>query len=218
MSSLYITISGSDGGHLGPQNIYSLLQSEDESHSIKVLAIETLPNEVEKNVQRTVEAALGQLQLVEKIYLVGYSMGGAVAAQAAYVLNNKVKNAVKGLVLVATQTDGMQPLQSLDIPVLFYHGKMDQVFPAWQVETLYKKYKGPKMMIEVERLDHSCLLEAQRRSTVYSKALASHLLHSMRDFFASKPTQDFDSKIISAELPVPVMTAYEKFTSFFKRK
>jgi dienelactone hydrolase len=217
MTSLYITISGSDGGHLGPQSIYTHLQQQDETRSIKILSIETIANEIQGNVQRTVNAALEQLNNYDKIYIVGYSMGGAIAVQAALELTKKTEK-ICGLALLATQTEGLQPLKDLHIPVLFYHGKNDEYFPTWQVEGPYKKYTGPKTMIEVEGLNHALIGQAQKRSEGYSRALASHILHSMQDFFTDGPQGgDAEFGIISATVELP-QTFLDKVVAIFKRK
>lgn len=182
-----IAISGCGGGNEGPQGIYPQLKSSFLGDNVSVLPLDTLPNDIEKNVQKVKALAL-KVQGQGDLYLMGYSMGGAVAAQAAYELNQTKEGTVKGVVLLNSQTDGLQLLKDLKIPVLFYRGKEDQVVPSWQAEGPYNKYSGPKKLVELEGLDHG--FKKHKSFGRYKESLAQDLQSEINEFFFTGPNQN----------------------------
>ncbi len=186
MENLLIAISGCGGGTQGPQGIYQLFSKHCDYADI--LPFDTLPEDVQENAARI--SKIAQEHFDRSIILVGHSMGGAIAAQAAYALNQNGESPVKGLVLINTQPEGMQALKELNIPVLFYNGKNDEVFPSWQVESIYEGYKGRKRKVEIEGLDHDL-------TTRDKNALANDALAEIKGFFFEGSEEGVFSKNIA---------------------
>lgn len=175
--TLLIAISGTGGGNRGPQGIYQLLGQQTN-----ILPIDTFPGEVDKNVEKVRQISLDQFKAYENIIFMGHSMGGAVAVRAASEVNKLAPGRVKGIVLLSTQTEGLQILKDLAIPVLFYHGQEDEIFPSWQMKTPYNRCAGPKRMVLLEGLDHD--LGRKGKSKEYAHDLAKDVLSEMNNFFA----------------------------------
>ncbi len=201
MTDLLLAISGCTGGNQGPQGVYKLLREKFSNNSLHIQPVYTLPDDIIKNVQQITRIASEQLNFYDNVYVMGYSMGGTVAVQMAHELNKEGKNQIKGLVLLATQTEGMHVLSELNIPVLFYHGKEDEFFPPWQIETLFEKYPGPKKMVEIEHVGHNFAPEGALRLKSYTQVLAKHILGEISDFF-SEIKQDV--KVSNARPLVPI--------------
>lgn len=218
--NLLITISGCGGGHMGPQEIYPCLQKNYGNGSLKILPFETLPDNIQDNVNRVSEIALKNLDSFENIYLIGHSMGGAVAALAAHKLNETTDKTVKGLVLINPQTEGLQVLKKLTIPVLFYHGKEDQIFPTWQIESTYNAYSGPKRMIELEGLDHDLTQDSGRsKSKKFKNDLTKDLFSEISKFFFNGDIEEIqrENEILSRAIPcTPQKSFMETLSSIFK--
>lgn len=218
MTSLFLTISGYSGGNSGPQGVYKLLEN-DKHDGVKIVSIKTIPNKIEANVQLTCATALKNLASHDGIYLVGYSMGGAVAAQAAYELYQKIGPKLKGVVLLATQSDGLEALRDLNIPVLFYHGKKDSVCPAWQTEGSFRQCIGNKKMIEIEGLDHDLgYLNEVKPSKNHAQDLARDIFNEISTFFLNAPAEkDLSDNIISKELPRTIVQLQPKKGNWFSQ-
>lgn len=184
MTDLLLAISGSRGGDQGPQGVYKLFQKKFSNNSLHIQPVYTLPEDVLKNVNQITRIASDQLNSYENVYVMGYSMGGEIAVRVAYELNKTGKNRIKGLVLLATQTEGMHILKELNIPVLFYHGKEDEFFPTWQIETVFEKYQGPKKMIEIEQVGHNFAPKGALSLKSYTQVLAKHIFVEISDFFS----------------------------------
>ncbi|MBS3903841.1 MAG: dienelactone hydrolase family protein [Simkania sp.] len=184
MTNLVLAISGSGGGNRGPQGIYTLFQKYWSTASTTVLRVDTLPDSVQENVDRICDIVSRNHPFYDNCYILGYSMGGAVAIEATRKLNQTAENRVKGIALLATQTDGLQTLERLNVPVLFYHGTKDPIFRIWEIESAYNKYTGPKKMVRVEGLGHSLAHEGNRFvSTRYINNLAKHIIGEISAFF-----------------------------------
>ena len=196
-----IAISGCGGGNQGPQGIYPELQKLYENDSLKVLPFDTLPDDVEANVERVSKIASQHLGTGKAIYLMGHSMGGAVAAQAAAELNQGTEKPVKGVVLLNSQTDGLQYLDDLNIPVLFYQGEADDVFPPWQIESTFKYYPGIKKMVKIGGLDHGLSNGNIPASEEFTQSLSKDLYSEVSSFlFNGSCKSIIVSKTISAPL------------------
>jgi pimeloyl-ACP methyl ester carboxylesterase len=184
-----IAISGSSGGNSGPQGVYSELQSHYQDETLSVSRLDTSPDEIDENVKKVLKAA----EKADEVYLMGYSMGGAVAASAAGQLGDKLK----GVVLLNTQTEGLYCLKNLNVPVLFYHGSEDEYFPKWQVEGLFKGYSGPKKWVELEGLNHGF----RSSSGQYTQSLASELHSEISHFFFEGSYIEENGTEITKSLP-----------------
>lgn len=194
-----IAISGCGGGNKGPQEIYRYLEKACQSHSLKIVRFDTLPDDELGNVDGVSNIALEIIRSGGNIYVVGHSMGGGVAALAAHQLNQIHPRTVKGLVLIDTQTEGLQVLQRLVIPVLFYHGREDEIFPVWQIESHYQRYSGPKRMVEIKDLDHNLRhVRYPTKSEVYTRDLALDLFSEITDFFFTRGVKK--EEIVTREL------------------
>lgn len=220
--SLLIAISGSGGGNKGPQGIYPCLQQLYGSDNLRILPFETLPNDIDKNVEEVSKVVLSNAASYKNIYLVGYSMGGAVAALAANKINDTHQGTVKGLVFLDTQTDGLIVLKKLKIPALFYHGKEDQCFPAWQIESVYRSYSGPKRMVELEGLDHD-LSQGSASSKEFSQDLAKDIFAEISNFFFNEGLKEPNERneIITRSISLTPKeknsALYDFFLSFFQK-
>lgn len=188
MSKLILTISGSSGGDRGPQGIYRLFPGYLNDHSVTVLSVDTIPDSVQENVVKVIQIAQERINLYDRIYLVGYSMGGAVAVQVAHhLIKTTGTDRVAGIVLLSTQTDGLQPLKELDIPVLFYCGSEDEYFPLWQIKPHSENYKGQKRFVQVDHLKHDLSpINYSYISSRYINSLAKDVTDEMNSFFNNK--------------------------------
>lgn len=184
-----IAISGSSGGNQGPQGVYSELQSHYQDETLSVSRLETSPDEIDGNVEKVLKAA----EKADEVYLMGYSMGGAIAAIAAGQLGDKLK----GVVLLNTQTEGLYCLKDVNVPVLFYHGSEDEYFPKWQVEGLFQDYSGPKKWIELEGLNHGF----RSPQGGYTKTLAKELHSEISHFFFEESYLEENGTEITKSLP-----------------
>lgn len=207
MTSLLITVSGYSGGSAGPQNIYSLFHNFCDK-SLTVLSIDTVPNDIEANVKKVKEVVSQLLQQYDAIYFMGYSMGGAVVAEAAYQVKDLTNGKLKGAVLLSSQTDGIAKLNELSIPVLFYHGKKDQIFYDWEIESLFSRIQGKKKLIFAEDLTHELRFKDSAPFKDHSHILAKDIVKEFEVFF-STPSQDqhiAESNIIIKKLPLKTET------------
>ncbi len=202
-----IAISGCSGGDQGPQGVYSELQSRYQNDSLSISPLDTSPDEIDGNVEKVKELAR-EVEGVKEVYLIGYSMGGVIAAQAAHELKGKVK----GLVLLNSQIEGLQYLNDLDIPVLFYQGKKDEIFPGWQMKSTFQGYKGPKKWIALEGLDHG--FKNPQIQGRYTRTLASELHSEMSSFFFEKSHQKEDGTEVNKSISVDNQGLIRKLLSF----
>ncbi len=196
-NDLLITTSGCSGGSGGPHGVYHCLQQFLTGYNVSVMPVKTIPKSVDKNVKKITDLILKNLDNYQDFYLAGWSMGGATAVQVAYKINNELKiDRVKGIVLLATQTDGAQPLRDLKIPVIFYHGREDNTIPFWNNEGTYDKYKSKKRIFVVESLGHEF--------TENVNTFAQHISANMADLFfqgcSTNDTTDNSNDVIAVDL------------------
>jgi pimeloyl-ACP methyl ester carboxylesterase len=188
---------------------------------LKFLPIDTLPNVVLENVERVTKIAQEQLCFYDNIYLAGHSMGGAIAALAAHEINKIAEGSVKGVVLIGTQTDGLQVLKEIRVPILFYHGKEDEYFPTWQIESIYTNYPGPKMMVALEGLDHDLGVQGHSKSNGCSHDLARDFIAEFSNFFFSLNHDTYleaPKEIISRKVTLtPKSGLFQRIGAFFSK-
>jgi pimeloyl-ACP methyl ester carboxylesterase len=139
--------------------------------------------------------AMGKLAAGHKRYIVGHSLGGAIAAELA-----RRHPEADGLVLEATFTsvndmieqspwsflpvgliltqrfDTLSKMAEIRMPVIVVHGTRDSIVPFHMGERLYEAVKGPKRFIRVEGAGHHNLSGAgydQYRAAVRELFLGS---------------------------------------------
>ncbi len=210
MTTLLIAISGCSGGNKGPLEVYSRLQSHWDTKEVRVLQLETIPDSVIENIELVVKTVLDQpTSSYKDVFLVGYSMGGAVALGAAASLLEKQICKVKGIALLSTQTDGLQVLTTLNLPILFYHGSRDEFFQPSEIKRFYNKYEGPKKMVIVSKGGHN--LGPKYAASPYGKALARNIADDIKGLFrATKETSPNEpqTKIIPRTLRESTANAF----------
>lgn len=195
-TKVVIAVSGCGGCNQGPQQIYSMLQKLYGNDSLTVFPVDTLPDNIEENVATVISIALKYLSDSKDIYLMGYSMGGAVAVQAANELNQRAERPVKGVVLLNSQIEGLQYLNGLDVPVLFYQGEADSVFPLWQIESIFTEYSGLKRMVKMADLNHELSQENISSSKEFMQCLAKTIFSEMSCFLFNSRLNEHESKSI----------------------
>jgi pimeloyl-ACP methyl ester carboxylesterase len=162
-NDLIIAISGAGGGTSGPQGFYDYLKPYMANEDISVIQMETIPGNIHDNASRVAETVSRNFDRFRNIYLMGWSMGGAVAILSTYQINiEKQTDTIKGLILLAPQSDGIQLLKELKVPVLFCHGKKDETVPLWTVQGRYDQYQGMKEIVLFEGLDHDFSLNGEK--------------------------------------------------------
>ena len=117
--------------------------------------------------------ALARLAPGHPRYIVGHSLGGAIAAElarrhpeAAGLVLEATFTSVSGMIaqspwgflpvgLVLTQNfDTLAKMREIHVPVLIAHGTRDSIVPFPMGETLYAAANGPKRFIRVEGAGH----------------------------------------------------------------
>lgn len=184
---LLICISGSGGGNSGPNGLYNFLQTYLTKHDFRVLQFDTLPNGVEPNVNKLIKLILTHFNVYKDIYLMGWSMGGAVAINVAYYINHVNGDLspakIKGVVLLATQEAEMNNINFLDIPILFIHGKEDHALPCDISLTLYNKYKYDKDLFIINNVGHYFEIDIITFSTLVIKKMFSLFMDTFPDMY-----------------------------------
>jgi pimeloyl-ACP methyl ester carboxylesterase len=223
MSDLIITIAGSSGGKKGPHGIYDLFQSLWKDKAVEVLQIDTIPESIAENVEQVAKIALEQSQLHKNVYIVGYSMGATVAAVVAQRLNSEGENRIKGIALLAPQTDGLWILGEIPVPVLFYHGSNDHAFRTDEIQNVYRRCAGPAKMVEVTGLTHDLTYAGSPfASGRYLRDLANDIIGEISSL--SSLTREEEPlarrEIITKEIPLSrrdraVNNAFSSFLKMF---
>lgn len=152
MKRLLICTNGALGGNGGPEGSYQKIKDFFES-KVEVWDIPTFPSNVGKNVSNIVRLFYQRhlSEQFDEVYVIGWSMGGATAIQVAYEL----KDVIKGVVLLATQSAETLRLHDLNIPIMFFHGINDSCVNFFTNSvTLYQEYKGEKELILLNNLGH----------------------------------------------------------------
>lgn len=195
--NLFIAISGCSGGNRGPQGIYQQFKKND---IFDILPVNTIPDDIENNVLQITSIALEKLKSYKNIFLIGYSMGGAIAVKAAKQLNDSGSK-ISGLALLSTQTDGLHDLKSLNVPVLFCHGSEDLYFPIWQITSIFNGYNGPKKMVVIDEVDHDFTLSQEKMHSNYSSELCKMVFMEITEFFLAKAERSSIGEVVNKKIP-----------------
>jgi dienelactone hydrolase len=191
MTYSIVAVSGYSGGNKGPVGLYESLSKKYFYHDVKFHAIDTTADDIEVNIDKVIKAASESSHAFEKTYLMGYSMGGAVAALAAERMLLEKIGEIAGVILLSTQIDGLYPLIKNPIPTLFIHGTSDPIFQEWEIESVYKSCKGDKQLVWLKGLDHSWKALGQHYvSASYTDQLAQCVFDNIKSF---------DSALVSGE-------------------
>jgi len=157
-------VGGTGGGFDSPaQDLYGRLFNDLVEKGIGTLRVQFRdPRDLE---EATLDLLAGLSFLSSKGFsqlgVVGHSLGGAVAAQAAFNDSN-----VRTVVMLATQSYGTDPLPFLadGVSVQVIHGREDDVIPWQSSRQAHMMAKAPKELVLLDGASHN-LDEAA--STVY---------------------------------------------------
>lgn len=154
-----IYVGGVGGGFDTPANdLYPYLSKKLKLEGISSLRIRFRnPRSVEESVH-DVLAGLKFLESegINKIALVGHSLGGAAVIQAA-----ALSKSVKTVVTLATQSYGADNVSdiSADSSILLIHGLADPVLPSYCSKQVFDIAHDPKQIITLPNNGH-CLDES----------------------------------------------------------
>lgn len=194
MEYTVIAISGSSGGNRGPSGLYEGLEKHSAAHGVDFHAIDTIADEIEMNVEKVISAVKSRPFVQSKVLLMGYSMGGAIAALAAERLSEENSESLGGVILLSTQTDGLYPLMERNISSLFFHGTSDPYFQDREIRYLSSMCKGDKRIVWLQDLDHGWKGPGQVYiSASYVSELARTVLEEIACFFKT-PLSRADSQ------------------------
>ena len=153
-AEVVICVGGAMGGLLGPdKGLYHRLGRRLLAGGIGTIRVSyRQPNELSTCVHDTLAVMeLAARHGAQRFVTVGHSFGGAVAIQAAARLGRET---VPGVVTLATQSAGCEPVETLaDRDLLFLHGTADQILPPVSSEVV-RTLAGGGELIMVEGADH----------------------------------------------------------------
>lgn len=150
-----VMVGGTGGGFDTPaRGLYPQLAQDLPNHRISALLVQYRhPTDLVESVFDTV---LGLRYLesrgVTAAGVVGYSLGGAVAIQAA-----ANAPAARVVIAVATQSAGTEPVATLAgrAAILLVHGDADRIIPPTSSEEVYRRAGEPKRLIVYEGAGHT---------------------------------------------------------------
>jgi pimeloyl-ACP methyl ester carboxylesterase len=180
MSIKTVAISGCSGGVKGPLGLYATLKQKLPP-KMDFIAIDTIPDDIENNVKQVVAEALSHQGAESGVYLMGYSMGGAVAALSAYQLQQSNPGVVKGVILLSPQTDGLSALGKLNLPVLAFIGENDEYFTPREITRSLKDVEKKEICI-IEGVGHN-LANNKTRSSKDLIKLAARVNDEFKKYF-----------------------------------
>jgi len=182
MSNLIIGVSGSSGGNQGPAGLYKFLR-KNRGGGCKFFALPTIPDDLLGNIQKVEQVVASQLYKQHAdVYLMGYSMGGAVAAIACERIEKKNPGSIKGVILLSSQTEGLQALKSLNVPLLMIHGGQDEYFPAETLQRIFRELPSKKEWMLIEQGAHNLMPHAET-SLANTSDLAQKISKEVKSFF-----------------------------------
>ncbi len=130
LDRVVVCVGGAMGGLLGPDGgLFHQLGRALPSLGIGVVRISyRRPNDLGLCVHDTLAAMeLAGRHGAQQFVTIGHSFGGAVAVQAAAHLE---KETVPGVVTLATQSAGCEPIETMsDRNLLYFHGTSDRILP-----------------------------------------------------------------------------------------
>lgn len=180
MSIKIVAVSGYSGGGEGPLGLYATLKKQPPS-KMDFIPIDTIPNDIENNVKKVVAEALSNQEPEGGVYLMGYSMGGAVAALSAYQLQQSNPGVIKGVILLSPQTDGLSALANLNLPVLAFIGEGDEYFTPREITRSLKDVQKKEICI-IEGVGHNLGKNKTRSSGDLAKLLTK-VNHEFTKYF-----------------------------------
>lgn len=153
-----LMVGGAEGGLDGPSGIYEPLAERLQKAGITALRLDyRLPNDLAEcvyDVLAGIEAV--RQQGVERVALLGWSFGGAVAINAGVA-----SDMVVGVAAVACQTFGAEAVVDLSPKsLLLMHGTGDQMAPDICSRELYARASEPKELALYPGDDHGLTLHA----------------------------------------------------------
>lgn len=115
----------------GPSCLFNKLASELPQVGIAVFQLNYRPpydddEEAVEDVMTSIDWSVKHHR--EPLVLVGWSMGAAVAIEAAYL--RRTLGVVNGIATLAAQTAGAKNVKHLEMPILALHGEADTVLPT----------------------------------------------------------------------------------------
>ncbi len=149
-----IWVGGVGGGFDSPANqLYPRLARALQAEEIASLRVRYRhPTELEECVL-DVLAGLGWLENegIERLALVGHSLGGAVVIQAG-----TASERVRAVVTLATQSYGADAVMELgpDCGILLVHGRADQVLPPQSSEFVFQMAHEPRKLVLYDAAGH----------------------------------------------------------------
>lgn len=155
--NLIICVSGSGGGSTGPSGLYNSLRLAVSS-SFDVILFDTVPSDIFLNVASLIEIIKSKNGCYDRTFLIGWSMGGAVVVQTAYIANMFVRpHAISGLVLLASQSANAGIIKYLNLAhgILFLHGTNDSAITFSSSLSLYNRCYCKKQLVFLHNDTHN---------------------------------------------------------------
>jgi len=170
-----VLVGGTGGGFDTPaRDLYPRLAHDLRNDRISTIRVRYRhPADL---VESTVDTILGMRYLesqgIRVLGLVGHSLGGAVAIQAA-----ASDPAVRAVVAIATQTAGTEPVAGLAgrAAILLLHGDADTVVSFHSSEEVYRRAHEPKRLVIYEGAGHNLDEAAESLSVEVKGWLLKHL-------------------------------------------
>lgn len=177
--NVVVCVGGAMGGLLGPDGgLFHQLGRMLPESGIGVMRVSyRRPNDLSLCIHDTLAAMeLAARHGAKRFVPLGHSFGGAVAVQAAAHFDAP---SVPGLVTLATQSAGCEPIEQLqDRVLLFFHGTNDRILPH-QASELVKMLAGTGELVLLDGADH--LLNPAGGQVL------AHLLDHLPRVFAEAP-------------------------------
>lgn len=149
-----VCVGGAMGGLLGPDGgLFHQLGRALVPRGIGVIRVSyRRPNDLGLCVHDTLATMeLAARHGAKRFVTLGHSFGGAVAVQAAAHLD---RESVPGVVTLATQSAGCEPIESMaDRDLLYFHGTRDQILPHHASE-MVRMLAGAGELVLLDGADH----------------------------------------------------------------
>jgi alpha/beta superfamily hydrolase len=150
---LIVCISGDGGGSQGPDGAYQSLKERLDPKKYHVFPIETIPKNIDQNVDYICHELEQSYTCYEKIFLIGWSLGTVVAVNVVYQLRT-TSIRITGLILISAIRKYMENFPHIVIPIGFIHGELDQVSKFCNSQILYDQTYAIKRLIKMDSCDH----------------------------------------------------------------